>query len=610
MKIVREIDFANVVYTPLHIKGNLLQTRRHDDLPRGSAEIPSLTFQNDDESGLFYHMEASSMCISCNAAPIACFTSNGVVAENAIFDDVYIEDGEADKMRVDDLAVETMFANDAYVNIAQIKSEFVELQYAENTISNTMTGNFSTIEFFGSNLTINPESVMENANIDKLNVNSMQCTTFLGNLANIVEHTIFDKSTDLAEINMESVINLFVEDTRANIVHGNVFIVDAIDQSVAQVLTCTSEIFNVEILSNDVMNVVTSSTVSGEIGETKIRTARFGNVTINGNLFTAGAFDDFDSRVEISKAVSVVHDDQSTAMHIKQLTPGMIFVARDDSSPVFIVYDGGRTHIHRNDDPPIGIPSTPHVLTIHGDCFVDDVLATGTIVSGSATIPNGDFSGPVTIGTLTTTGPAAVTNMNINSSVNVNGSLNASGTVSASGDVIFGGGTSLVNRFSSLIAAIQQTKSSFSASISSQFATMFGIEIQSYDDLRPEIVAALADYEQQISEYDSQTRDEMLAQYQAGYLNEYPRGYADGYAAGGPPGRSAGFQAGKTQIDVWQAEGASNGYGYQGLFAQARSLIASGWTGTAVIALPDLMTAFLEQGNPPPPPPPPPDPNP
>ena len=139
---------------------------------------------------------------------------------------------------------------------------------------------------------------------------------------------------------------------------------------------------------------------------------------------------------------------------------------------------------------------------------------------------------------------------------------------------------------------------------------MFGIEIQSYDDLRPEIVAALADYEQQISEYDSQTRDEMLAQYQAGYLNEYPRGYADGYAAGGPPGRSAGFQAGKTQIDVWQAEGASNGYGFENLFAQARSLIASGYTGTTVIALPDLMIAFLEQGNPPPPPPPPPDPTP
>ena len=607
MKIVREIDFANVVYTPLHIKGNLLQTRRHNDLPRGSAEIPSLTFRNDDKSGLFYNLESSSMCISCNAAPIACFTSNGVVAGNAIFDDVYIEDGEADKMRVDDLAVETMFANDAYVNIAQVKSEFVELQYAENTISNTMTGNFSTIEFFGSNLTINPKSVMENANIDKLNVNSMQCTTFFGNLANIVEHTIVDKSTDLAEINTETVINLFVEDTRANLVHGNVFIVDAIDQSVAQVLTCKSEIFNVEILSNDVMNVVASSTVFGEVGETKIRTARFGNVTVNGNLFTAGAFDDFDSRVEISKAVSVVHDEQSTAMHVKQLTPGIIFVARDDSSPVFIVYDGGRTHIHRNDDPPTGIPSTPHILTIHGDCFVDDVLATGTVdVSGSATIPNGDFSGPVTAGTLTTTGPATITNMNINSSVNVNGSLNASGTVSASGDVIFGG-TSLVNRFSSLIAAIQQTKSSFSASISSQFATMFATEIQSYDDLRPEIVAALADYEQQISEYDSQTRDEMLAQYQAGYLNEYPRGYADGYAAGGPPGRSAGFQAGKAQIDAWQAEGASVGYGYEGLFAQARSLIASGWTGTSVTVFTGMMVASLDPGNPPPPPP---DPNP
>ena len=609
MKIVREIDFANVVYTPLHIKGNLLQTRRHNDLPRGSAEIPSLTFRNDEKSGLFYNLETSSMCISCNAASIACFTSNGVVAENAIFDDVYIEDGEADKMRVDDLAVETMVANDAYVNIAQVKNEFVELQYAENTISNTMTGNFSSIEFFGSNLTVNPESVMENANIDKLNVNSMQCTTFLGNLVNTAEHMIDDKSTDLAEINTESVINLFVEDTRANIVHGNVFIVDTIDQSTAQVLTCKSEIFNVEILSNDVMNVTTASTVFGEIGETKIRTARFGNVTVDGNLFTTGEFDDFDSRVEISKAVSVVHDDQSFAMHVKQLTPGTIFVARDDSSPVFIVYDGGRTHIHRNNDPPTGIPSTPHILTIHGDCFVDDVLATGAVdVSESTTVPTGNFSGPVTAGTLTT-GPATITNMSINSSVNINGSLNASGTVSASGDVIFGGGTSLVDRFSSLIAEIQEAKSSFSASISSQFATMFGTEIQSYDNLRPEIAAALADYEQQISEYDSQTRDEMLAQYQAGYLNEYPRGYADGYAAGGPPGRSAGFQAGSAQIDAWQVEGASIGYGYEGLFAQARSLIDSGYTGTSVIVFIGLMVASLEAGNPPPPPPDP-DPNP
>ena len=101
----------------------------------------------------------------------------------------------------------------------------------------------------------------------------------------------------------------------------------------------------------------------------------------------------------------------------------------------------------------------------------------------------------------------------------------------------------------------------------------------------------------------------MLAQYQAGYLNEYPRGYADGYAAGGPPGRSAGFQAGSAQIDAWQVEGASIGYGYEGLFAQARSLIDSGYTGTSVIVFIGLMVASLEAGNPPPPPPDP-DPNP
>jgi len=291
-----------------------------------------------------------------------------------------------------------MYVREADINVARINTESVTLQNAESATVKSQRGEFSIVNSFVSNLTINPTTTVQTANMQFGTINTISCTNLTGNQSNIINCVCDAKITANATINTETVSIMVIEDTRSNTVSRNSYTVDMTTQTLAEVQNCTVNNAFIEILSNDVLTVKNSFTQTADIETATSRTAKVENMFVDGNLATYGPTDYINSKVEVSKSMRIVHDGNQPALRIKQENSSPLVVIRDDETPVFVTYPGGQTHICRYGDlSNQGGPLSNHTLRVFGNCKIDQVDVHDRLDTSTMTTPEVVFAGPATI---------------------------------------------------------------------------------------------------------------------------------------------------------------------------------------------------------------------